>query len=86
MLKDKVLIANDTVAAKAGKKIELISYHHDHKAKSSILGTQFLQLGFHDGSNFFPIDGAFYTSNHRPNNKTRRMTSALMVGKEEKRP
>ena len=70
-LKDKVLIADDTVSAKTGKKIELISYHHDHKAKSSILGTQFLQLGFHDGSNFFPIDGAFHTSNHRSNDKIR---------------
>ncbi len=66
-LKNKVLIADDTVSAKTGKKIELISYHHDHKVKHSILGTQFLQLGYHDGSNFFPIDGAFHTSKHRPN-------------------
>jgi IS4 transposase len=28
-------------------------------------------LGFHDGSTFFPIDGAFHTSSHRPNTKTR---------------
>lgn len=70
-LKDKVLIADDTVVAKSGKEIELISYHHDHKTKSSILGTQFLQLGYHDGSNFFPIDGAFHTSKHRPNTKMR---------------
>jgi hypothetical protein len=71
LLKDKVLIADDTVTAKSGKEIELISYHRDHKTKRSILGTQFLQLGFHDGSHFFPIDGAFHTSKHRPNTKMR---------------
>ena len=70
-LKDKVLIADDTVSPKSGKEIELISYHHDHKTNGSILGTQYLQLGFHNGSTFFPLDGAFHTSSRRPNNKMR---------------
>ena len=70
-LKDKVLIADDTVSPKSGKEIELISYHRDHKTNGSILGTQYLQLGFHNGSTFFPLDGAFHTSSRRPNNKMR---------------
>jgi hypothetical protein len=70
-LKEKVLIADDTLSPKSGKEIELISYHHDHKTKRTILGTQYLQLGFHNGSTFFPLDGAFHTSSRRPNNKIR---------------
>ena len=70
-LKEKVLIADDSVCPKTGKEIELVSYHFDHKVGHSILGTQYLQLGFHNGLNFFPIDGAFHTSKHRPNNHIR---------------
>jgi hypothetical protein len=31
-LKEKVLIADDSISAKTGKNIELVSYHFDHKA------------------------------------------------------
>jgi len=51
-LRRKVLIADDTVIAKSGKDMELVSYHFDHKTKRSILGNQCLQLGYHNGINF----------------------------------
>ena len=70
-LKEKVLIADDSICPKSGKEIELVSYHFDHKVSRSILGNQYLQLGFHDGLHFFPIDGAFHTSSHRPNTDMR---------------
>jgi hypothetical protein len=66
-LKEKVLIADDTIAPKTGSHIELISYHFDHKVGRSILGNCCLQLGFHNGLNFFPLDVAFHTSSKRPN-------------------
>lgn len=66
-LKDKVLIADDSVAPKTGKKMELVSYHFDHKSGKTILGNQYLQLGFHNGVNFFPLDMAMITSTKRPN-------------------
>ncbi len=70
-LKEKVLIADDSICPKSGKAIELVSYHFDHKVRRSILGNQYLQLGFHNGLNFFPLDGAFHTSSHRPNTHVR---------------
>ena len=70
-LGQKVLIADDSISAKSGKDIELVSYHYDHKVRRSILGTRCLQLGYHNGINFFPLDVAFNTSSHRPNNKIR---------------
>jgi hypothetical protein len=70
-LSQEVLIADDTVAPKSGKKMEMVSYHFDHKVQRSILGNQCLQLGYHNGVNFFPIDVAFNTSSKRPNNYCR---------------
>ena len=66
-LKEKVLIADDTIAPKTGSQIELVSYHFDHKVGRSILGNCCLQLGFHNGLNFFPLDVVFHTSSKRPN-------------------
>ena len=45
-------------AAKTGKNIELVSYHFDHKVGRSILGNCYLQLGYHNGINFYPLDVA----------------------------
>ena len=70
-LRQKVLIADDSLVPKSGKDIELVSYHFDHKTKRSVLGNQCLQLGYHNGINFFPLDVAFNTSSKRPNNKLR---------------
>lgn len=70
-LSQGVLIADDTIAPKSGKQMELVSYHFDHKAGRSVLGNQCLQLGYHNGINFFPIDVTFNTSSKRPNNNCR---------------
>lgn len=70
-LSQEVLIADDTIAPKSGKNMELVSYHFDHKVRRSILGNQCLQLGYHNGINFFPLDVSFNTSGNRPNNHHR---------------
>jgi hypothetical protein len=66
-LKDKVLIADDSIAPKTEKKMEMVSYHFDHKSGKSVLGNQYLQLGFHNGVIFYPLDMAMNTSSKRPN-------------------
>lgn len=66
-LKDKVLIGDDTLLGKTGENMELVSYHFDHTKKSSQLGYQMLQLGYHNGDYFCPVDVAFHTSKKRPN-------------------
>ena len=70
-LKEKVLIADDSISAKTGKDIELISYHYDHKARRSILGNCYLQLGYHNGINFYPVDVALISSSNRANARLR---------------
>jgi len=70
-LSESTLIVDDTIACKSGKDMELVSYHFDHKTKRSILGNQCLQLGYHNGTYFFPIDMAFHTSKNRPNTRMR---------------
>jgi hypothetical protein len=70
-LKEKVLIADDSISAKTGKNIELVSYHFDHKIGRSILGNCYLQLGYHNGINFYPVDVSLITSSHRPSVKLR---------------
>ena len=70
-LKQKTLIADDTIAIKTGKNMEMVSYHFDHKTGRSELGYQFLHLGYHNGINFFPVDMSVYTSSKRPNTRMR---------------
>ncbi len=70
-LKEKVLIADDSISAKTGKDIELVSYHYDHKARRSILGNCYLQLGYHNGINFYPVDVTLISSSNRANNRLR---------------
>ena len=70
-LKEKVLIADDTITPKTGKKMELVSYHFDHKTRKSTLGYQFLQLAYQDNANFFPLDMVSHTSSKRPNTDTK---------------
>lgn len=70
-LKEKVLIADDSISAKTGNNIELVSYHFDHKVGRSILGNCHLQLGYHNGINFYPVDAALISSSHRPNQRLR---------------
>ena len=72
-LKKKVIITDDTNIPKTGQQMELVSYHFDHKSKRSILGYQCLQLAYHDGKNFFPLDMAGHTSSKRPNTKIKSM-------------
>ena len=70
-LKDKVLIADDSITPKTGNNMELVSYHFDHKVGRSILGYLFLVLGYHEGTNFYPIDIGCQASSKRPNSRMR---------------
>jgi len=70
-LRQKTLIADDTLEPKTGQNIELVSYHFDHKTRRSVLGNQCLQLAYHNGIHSFPVDVAFHTSQNRPNDRIR---------------
>jgi hypothetical protein len=72
-LKQKALIVDDTIAVKTGAHMELVSYHFDAHRKRSSLGYQCLQIGYHDGRHFFPLDVACHTSDARPNTRVKKM-------------
>jgi len=69
----KVLIADDTLLHKTGKEMELVSYHFDHTTKRSHLGYQMLQVGYHNGMDFYPVEVSFHTSKRRPNGNSKKM-------------
>jgi hypothetical protein len=46
-----------------------VSYHHDHTTNRTKLGYQMLQIGYHNGARFYPLDAGFHTSEKRPNEK-----------------
>jgi len=68
---EKVLIADDSLLHKTGREMELVSYHFDHTSKRSQLGYQMLQLGYHNGVDFCPVDICYHTSRNRPNERMR---------------
>jgi hypothetical protein len=70
---EKTIIADDSLLAKTGKDMELVSYHHDHTSNRTKLGYQMLQIGYHNGARFYPLDAGFHTSEKRPNEKLRQM-------------
>lgn len=72
-LREKVIIVDDTISNKTGKDMELVSYHFDHKEHRNALGYQCLQIGYHNGIQFFPLDVAFHTSKQRPNTHLRQI-------------
>lgn len=49
-------ILDDTTQAKTGRRIENISWVHDHVIGKSKLGFKNLTLGFFDGKSFIPLD------------------------------
>jgi hypothetical protein len=70
---EKAIIADDSLLGKTGEKMELVSYHHDHTTNRSKLGYQMLQVGYHNGTRFYPLDLGFHTSKNRPNDQLREM-------------
>lgn len=54
----KAFILDDTIDCKTGRKIENISYVHDHVGanKGSKLGFKHLVLGYYDGTSIIPLD------------------------------
>jgi len=84
-LKDAVLIVDDTIEKKTGEHMELVSYHFDHTSKRSVLGYQCVQLGYHNGRSFFPLDYAFSVSQNRPNRYIELLVKGHRATKGEKR-
>jgi hypothetical protein len=50
------IVFDDTLLAKTGKGIEMISMVHDHVGQSLILGFKLMVCGFWDGGSFLPLD------------------------------
>lgn len=55
-------VADDTVKQRRGKKMEGVSFHHDHLQKRSVRGQQVTTLGHVSDKGFLPIDEQIYIS------------------------
>jgi hypothetical protein len=58
-VKDRYLVIDDTPVPKRGRKIENVSFIHDHNLGRSILGFSLVSLGLFTGKNFYPLDFAY---------------------------
>lgn len=60
---NSAFILDDTTEAKTGRRIEQISYIHDHVAgrKGNKLSFKNLTLGFFDGKSFTPLDFSLHS-------------------------
>ena len=61
----RVLVLDDSIKARRGKKIEAVSRHFDHVSNSYVMGQQVLTLGLATDEAFLPLDSQIYigTSN-----------------------
>ena len=58
-----VFIVDDTVYARGrSKKVELLSWVHDHARHVSVRGFRLLTLGWSDGNSFVPVNGCLLAS------------------------
>ena len=55
-LEDRYFVIDDTVLPKRGKKMENVSFIHDHNLGRSVLGFCVVTLGLFTGKNFYPVD------------------------------
>lgn len=60
---NSAFILDDTIEAKTGRRIEQISFVHDHVAGKKVnkLGFKNLTLGFFDGKSFTPLDFSLHS-------------------------
>jgi hypothetical protein len=65
-LRERLLIADDTINRKRGKRIELASSVRDHCLGRTVLGMSHLVLSYFDGKSLFPLDFSIHTTSHRP--------------------
>ncbi len=63
--KDLCFVIDDTILQKSGRKIENVSYIHDHTVGRSVLGFCIVTLGLFTGNAFYPLDYAYRFSKKR---------------------
>jgi hypothetical protein len=63
--KDLCFVIDDTILQKAGRKIENVTYVHDHNLGRSVLGFCVVALGLFTGNAFYTLDHAYFFSNKR---------------------
>jgi hypothetical protein len=55
----RYFVIDDTILAKLGKKIENVSFLHDHNVGRSVLGFCIVTLGLFTAQGFYPLDFAY---------------------------
>jgi hypothetical protein len=61
-----VFIVDDTLYSRGrSKKVELLSWVHDHAQHKSVRGFRLLTLGWSDGNSFLPVNGCLLASSRK---------------------
>ena len=61
----KVLVLDDSIKVRHGKKMPGVSSHFDHTSGRKVMGQQVLTLGLSGGDGFVPLDSELFTSEVR---------------------
>ena len=61
----RVLVLDDSIKVRRGKKIEAVSSHFDHVTNTHVMGQQVLTLGLATDEAFVPLDSQIYISDKK---------------------
>ena len=76
----RVLVLDDSIKTRRGKKIEAVSSHFDHVSNTHVMGQQVLALGLATDDAFLPLDSQIFVSNTKAHTLTKPYVDGRSVG------
>jgi len=76
----RVLVLDDSIKTRRGKKIEAVSSHFDHVSNTHVTGQQVLTLGLATDETFLPLDSQIFISNTKAHSLTKPYKDGRSIG------
>lgn len=76
----RVLVLDDSIKERRGKKIEAVSRHFDHVSNRYVMGQQVLTLGLATDEAFLPLDSQIYIGNSKAHALTKPYKDGRSIG------
>ena len=76
----RVLVLDDSIKPRRGKKIEAVASHFDHVSNTHVMGQQVLTLGLATDEAFLPLDSQIFISNTKAHPLTKPYKDGRSIG------
>lgn len=76
----RVLVLDDSIKPRRGKKIESVASHFDHVSNTHVMGQQVLTLGLATDEAFLPLDSQIFISNTKAHPLTKPYKDGRSIG------